>query len=108
MLTPGGVAVFCEPWGGNPVLNFARAWLPYAGKHRTRDERPLSARDLQPLRACFPNLEVRGFQLFGMVRRVWRNARALRALDAADARLLRTAPAAGNWCRYVVLVLRAS
>ena len=108
VLTPGGVAVFCEPWGGNPVLNFARAWLPYAGKHRTRDERPLSARDLQPLRACFPNLEVRGFQLFGMVRRVWRNARALRALDAADARLLRTAPAAGNWCRYVVLVLRAS
>jgi len=32
VLRPGGVAVFCEPWGGNPLLNFARRRLPYAGK----------------------------------------------------------------------------
>jgi SAM-dependent methyltransferase len=107
VLAPGGVAVFCEPWGGNPLLNFARTWLPYAGKHRTRDEQPLSRRDLKPLRELFA-VEVRGFQLLGMVRRVWRNERALKALDALDSRLLRGAPVLGNWCRYVVLVLRAS
>ncbi len=107
VLKPGGVAVFCEPWGGNPLLNFARTRLPYPGKDRTKDEQPLSRRDLRPLCAVFPSVEVRGFQLLGMVRRVWRNQRALNFLDTADARLLRAVPALGNWCRYVVVVLRA-
>ena len=30
VLAPGGVAVFCEPWGGNPLLAFARRALPSA------------------------------------------------------------------------------
>ncbi|MBN9118280.1 MAG: methyltransferase domain-containing protein [Planctomycetes bacterium] len=106
VLKPGGVAVFCEPWGGNPVLNFARRSLPYPGKDRTPDEQPLTRRDLRPLRAIFPQVEVRGFQLLGMVRRVWRNPCALKVLDAVDSRLLRTMPPLRNWCRYVVIVLR--
>ncbi|HJT78357.1 MAG TPA: class I SAM-dependent methyltransferase, partial [Gemmataceae bacterium] len=31
-LRPGGVAVLCEPWGGNPLLSWARRRLPYPGK----------------------------------------------------------------------------
>ena len=107
VLRPGGVAVFCEPWGGNPLLGLARSWLPYPGKHRTADERPLVRHDLSPLRAVFPKFELQGFQLFGMVRRVWPKTRALSVLDAIDARLLRAAPSLKNWCRYVVIVLRA-
>jgi len=107
VLKPGGVAVFCEPWGGNPLLGFARRRLPYPGKDRTPDEQPLTGRDLRPLRDTFRTLDVRGFQLLGMVRRVWRRPRVLRALDAADERLLRAVPALRNWCRYVVIVLRA-
>jgi SAM-dependent methyltransferase len=107
VLKPDGVAVFCEPWGGNPLLGFARRALPYPGKDRTPDEHPLTRRDLQPLRAVFPSVEVRGFQLFGMVRRVWQNPRLLKVLDATDVRLLRRVPALGNWCRYVVIALRA-
>lgn len=106
VLKPGGIAVFCEPWGGNPLLGFARRALPYPGKDRTPDEQPLTRRDLRPLRALFPSVEVRGFQLLGMVRRVWRNSRVLQVLDAADARLLRRVPSLGNWCRYVVIALR--
>lgn len=105
VLTPGGVAVFCEPWGGNPLLEFARRRLPYPGKHRTPDERPLTARDLCPLRELFPGMRVDGFQLLGMVRRVWRNRSLAAVLDDADRRLLRLAPTLGNWCRYVVLTL---
>ena len=41
--------------------------------------------------ALFPSVEVRGFQLFGMVRRVWRNRHALTLLDAADAERIATA-----------------
>ncbi len=104
VLRPGGVAVFAEPWGGNPVLEFARRHLPYPGKHRTADERPLMPADLAPLRAVFPGLTVAGFQLFGMLRRL---SPRLGGLDRLDARLLRAVPAAKNWCRYVVLTLPA-
>jgi SAM-dependent methyltransferase len=107
VLAPGGVAVFCEPWGGNPLLGFARRALPYPGKDRTPDEQPLCERDLAPLRGLFPAMEVHGFQLLGMVRRVWKNRAALALLDGADAKLLRAVPALKNWCRYVVIVLRA-
>jgi SAM-dependent methyltransferase len=105
-LRPGGVAVFCEPWGGNPLLEFARRFFPYPGKHRTPDERPLRSADLAPLREHFPNLMVRGFQLLGMARRlVWREGRVGGGLDRWDAALLRHWPRLENWCRYVVIRL---
>ena len=31
VLRPGGLAVFCEPWGENPLLDWARRRLPYPG-----------------------------------------------------------------------------
>ncbi len=106
IMKPGGIAAFCEPWGGNPLLSFARKRLPYPGKHRTPDEQPLSSRDLEPLRAIFPSVEFAGFQLFGMIRRVVRSGRICSALDRIDAAILRTVPSLGNWCRYAVIALR--
>jgi SAM-dependent methyltransferase len=106
VLRPGGVAVFCEPWGENPLLEWARRSLPYRGKARTPDERPLRARDLPLLRAWFPELEVEGFQLLSMARRVLGPGRVSSALAWCDARLLRTVPALSRFCRYVVLTLR--
>ena len=109
VLKPGGVAVFCEPWGGNPILEFARRHLPYPGKHRTPDERPLRPADLAPLRESFPFLTVRGFQFLGMARRlVRREGRAGGRLDRWDAALLRRWPRLEKMCRYVVLQLRAA
>lgn len=105
VLKPGGVAVFCEPWGGNPLLAFARHRLPYPGKDRTPGELPLTSRDLRPLRAIFPVVEMEGFQLFGMIRRVYRNERICRILDRFDARLLRGLPAFRYWCRYAVITI---
>ena len=105
VLKPGGVAVFCEPWGGNPVLSLARRRLPYPGKERTPDEQPLTRRDLAPLRDLFPDLRVEGHQLTGMIRRVWRNPGVTRLLDAIDDRVLRWCPPMWNWCRYVVITL---
>lgn len=106
VMRPGGVAVFCEPWGSNPLLGFARRRLPYPGKDRTPDERPLTRQDLPPLRAIFPGLHVEGHQLFGMVRRVWHNSRIMTLCDALDARVLRWFPPLRNWCRYAVITMR--
>jgi len=103
VLKPSGVAVFCEPWGGNPALGFARRFLPYPNKHRTPDERPLTRSDLKPLREIFPSLQTDGFQLFGMIRRVWNRPTCF--LDAIDSRLLLVVPPLRNWCRYVVITL---
>lgn len=105
VLRPGGVAVFCEPWGENPLLAWARRTLPYCGKQRTPDETPLDRDGVEILRRSFPRLSVQGHQFLGMVGRVlgprpW--------LARWDARLLRHVPLLQRWCRYVVLTLPRS
>ncbi|MEK6711186.1 MAG: class I SAM-dependent methyltransferase [Nitrospinota bacterium] len=106
VLRPGGVAVFSEPWGENPVLEFVRRRVPYRGKDRTPDERPLRLADVARLKARMPLAEVRGYQLLSMVRRQvgWRPLVAF--LEGVDAVLLRLFPGLWRWCRYAVIILR--
>ncbi len=105
VLKPGGVAVFCEPWGGNPFLNFARRCLPYPGKKRTVDERPLNAKDLEKLQHHFPTLQWSGYQFFGMIGRVWKEPWLRSLLGRLDSTLLRLVPPLKHWCRYGVVVV---
>lgn len=106
VLQPGGIAVFCEPWGANPLLAWARRRLPYPGKERTPDEQPLLPRHVRVLRELFPSLQIEGYQLLSMARRVLRPGRMVSGLEWCDARLLRLAPPLARFCRYVVLMLR--
>ena len=105
ILQPGGIAVFCEPWGENPLLAWARRRLPYAGKELTPDEQPLRRRHLRLLRETFPTLQVQGYQLLSMARRVLRSGRFVSGLEWCDARLLRCVPSLSQFCRYVVLTV---
>ena len=105
VLKPGGVAVFCEPWGENPLLNWARRRLPYHGKQRTADEEPLRLRQVRALRQVFPAVELHGHQLLSMVRRVLGRGRLTAGLERCDAVLLRRLPGLQHFCRYVVLTL---
>jgi SAM-dependent methyltransferase len=103
VLRPGGVAVLCEPWSGNPLARLARRWLPYAGKGHTPDEEPLGPRHVRRLAEVFAGVDVEGFQVLGALRR----ALTLRStLDWADDRLMRQFPALRWFGRYVVLTLR--
>jgi SAM-dependent methyltransferase len=106
VLRPNGVAVFCEPWGENPLLGWARCRLPYPGKQRTPDEQPLRRRHVRRLRPLFSSVEVRGYQLLSMARRVLRPGRVVAGLDWCDRMLLDRVPALQRYCRYVVLTLR--
>jgi SAM-dependent methyltransferase len=106
VLRPGGIGVFCEPWGENPLLNWARRRIHYPGKQRTPDEQPLQRRHVRHLRDVFPDVGVRGFQLLSMARRVLRRGRLTASLDWCDAMLLTRVPVLQNYCRYVVLTLR--
>ena len=103
VLKPGGVAVFAEPWDGNPLLRFARAALPYPGKHRTRDERPLTPQHLTVLRTHFPRMQTHGHQLTAMLGRVVR--RRLPLLERFDRAALKLCPPLEFRCRYLVVVL---
>jgi SAM-dependent methyltransferase len=103
VLKPGGVAVFCEPWGGNPILEFTRRWLPYPEKHRTPDECPLNVEGVTKLREVFPTLEFRGFQLFEMLKRAVPNLPGAGLLRVCDERLFRSLPGLQNYSRYAVL-----
>jgi SAM-dependent methyltransferase len=105
VLCPGGTAVFCEPWGENPLLNWARRRLPYPGKGRTSDEQPLGPRHVRMLRTLFPHVHARGYQLLSMVRRVLRPGRLVAGLDWCDDLLLNRVPALQRFCRYVVIHL---
>jgi SAM-dependent methyltransferase len=104
VLAPGGVAVFCEPWGENPLLRLARRHLPYAGKEHTADEEPLGRRQVRALRRLFPSVTVEGHQLLSMVRRAV--GRRLTPLERCDRWLLGRYPVLRRFCRYVVLTLR--
>lgn len=105
VLRPNGIAVFCEPWGENPILNWVRRKVDYPGKQRTVDERPLCHRDLGVLRSIFTKVETRGFQMLSMVRRVMRPGRLVRALDRCDDWLLGRCSPLQRFCRYMVLTL---
>jgi len=105
VLRPGGRAVFCEPWGGNPVLRWARRRLPYAGKAHTPDEEPLAAIGIEALRRRFPRLEWQGYQLLSMVRRVYGENVLTRALAVFDRLVLRSVRPLRHWCRYAVVLL---
>ncbi len=106
VLKPGGLAVFCEPWGGNALLNWARRHVAYPGKERTPDELPLTARSLEILRGSFPGLDVGGHQLMSMVSRGLGPGKMTRILASWDQRLLTSLPFLQRWCRYVVIALR--
>jgi len=106
VLRPGGLAVFCEPWGENPLLGWVRNRLHYPGKERTPDEQPLRRRHIGLLRNVFPSVELRGFQFLSMARRVLRRGRLVAGLDWCDAMLLARVPGLQIYCRYVVLTLK--
>jgi SAM-dependent methyltransferase len=106
VLKPGGFAVFCEPWGENPLLNWARRRLSYPGKARTPDEQPLRRQQVRVLQAIFPSVELRGYQFLAMARRLLRRTRVIDYLAKCDTMLLARIPALERYCRYVVLTLR--
>jgi ubiquinone/menaquinone biosynthesis C-methylase UbiE len=106
VLAPEGVAVFCEPWGGNPLVNWARRRLAYAGKERTPQETPLTKAAIEELRYSFPAMEVMGFQLLSMIARLSGPGLLVNALARMDRHVLSWFPRTQDWCRYAVLVLK--
>jgi ubiquinone/menaquinone biosynthesis C-methylase UbiE len=110
VLVRGGVAGFVEPLGHNPILEFARHYLPYPGRlpHTDTTDCPLRLFDLEVFHKYFREVHFETFQLLSMlrVRGIFPIGR-METWLSADVALLRRWPSLRRFCRLVSLVLRA-
>lgn len=89
VLRPGGYAVFLEPLGHNPLINWYRRRTPHL---RTEDEHPLMRRDLDAAGTCFTHVDAQFFDLAALAAVPLRRSRlfgaAQKITDALDRVLL--------------------
>ena len=125
VLKPGQRAVFAEPLGHNPVINYFRDISPST---RTPDEVPLQFADFRRLRQGFRSLRHREFQFATLALFLWfflversdpnqvrywkkiiveadRYRPAFAVLDWFDRAMVTVVPPAGRLCRMTVIVL---
>jgi SAM-dependent methyltransferase len=107
ILRTGGRALFREPLGLNPFLEFARRYIPYRQKSRAPGDRFLRETDLEAVAACFPDCKIRPFYLFSMITRAVGREDSFPLLWALDELLLRRFSSLWRWCRYAVLECQA-
>lgn len=106
VLTPGGTAVFIEPLGHNPLINFYRKLTP---QMRSADEHPLRMRDLKLASRYFGQVDCRFFHLHSLLAVPFRNRGffdpLLGILEACDRLLFAIAPFARRYAWTTVLRL---
>jgi SAM-dependent methyltransferase len=107
VLRPGGTAIFWEPLGHNPIINFYRRVTPSA---RTPDEHPLLRSHIEALKKVFSKTSLKHFGLCTLASVPFRNTPAAapirRSLEIADQALFSLGPLRwASW--YAVIELRA-
>lgn len=103
VLRQDGHALFFEPLGTNPILEFARHHLPYRDKHHSRNEHPLKYDHISLVGRAFRSTRVREFYLFSMISRAIGSEMSSPVLWALDEFLIERVPAMRRWCRYVLV-----
>ncbi len=108
-LKPGGKAVFIEPTGHNPLINWYRRRTPAL---RTVDERPMTKTDFDKAARYFGSVSVRYFNLLTTAAVLFRKSlifrHVLTGLDAVDRFLFGVVPGLRYWGWMAVLVLHKS
>lgn len=104
VLKPGGRAVFIEPLSENPILDFAREYLPYPHKTRPRGHRGIRFSTVRTLRRHFSSASIRTFYLTAMLNRAFGFNVELGSLERFDEWLLARVPTFRRLCRYSVVV----
>ena len=107
VLKEGGVAVFDEPLGHNPIINWYRKRTP---SMRTSDEHPLLMSDLKLARRSFSSVNVQFYHLFSLCVVPFRSTRFFKPLYALTEGLDRIAmtiiPPLKSWAWCSVIELR--
>jgi ubiquinone/menaquinone biosynthesis C-methylase UbiE len=108
-LKPGGKAVFIEPTGHNPLLNWYRKLTPNL---RTVDEKPMKSKDFRKASDYFIEVQVDYFNLFTTAAVIFRNRpyfrNLLTSLDRLDRWAFRWIPGLKCWGWMAVMILQKS
>jgi SAM-dependent methyltransferase len=112
VLKPGGRAVFKDPLGHNPVLEFVRDHMPaITGKSAAKGtDRPLTIDDVEGFGNRFASYEYRTFGLSSMMAMLMRlpeRSLATRALHAVDRAVLEQVSFMRRYAQYVVACVTA-
>jgi ubiquinone/menaquinone biosynthesis C-methylase UbiE len=106
VLKPGGMAIFLEPLGHNPLINAYRRRTP---NFRTMDEHPLTTVDLTNAERYFKRVDVRYFTLFTLLAFPLRKTRWFRLvldfLTGVDQAVFRMFPYLSRHAWQIVLTL---
>ncbi|MGE3801765.1 MAG: class I SAM-dependent methyltransferase [Candidatus Kapaibacterium sp.] len=107
VLRPGGVAVFHEPLGHNPLINRFRNQTPHL---RTPDEHPLLRADLRQAEEYFSELHLHFFHLTSLGIVPLRNSPLFKPLygvtEGIDRLLMTILPPLRGWAWYCVMEMR--
>ena len=103
VLKPGGKAVFVEPMGMNPLLNFVRDHVPYPHKNPRGADHPLTYQDINKWGEGVNGFWYREIQLLSMLERGLGFGRQISLLRRIDDFLLKHIPFFRRFCRYVVM-----
>lgn len=106
VLKPGGRAIFREPLGANPLLQFIRNYVPYRQKHRSPNENPLRNCDIEQVAQYFHTMRRREFYLLSMISRAIGSETSFPILWALDEFLIRHLPLIRPLCRYILIEYR--
>lgn len=103
VLKPGGKAVFVEPMGMNPLLNFVRDYVPYPHKNPRGADHPLTYDDIHKWGKGVREFRYREIQLLSMLERGFGFGKRISILRQIDDFLLTRLPFLRRFCRYVVM-----
>ena len=109
-LNPGGIMVFMEPLGSNPLI---KLYHLLARSAHTPDEKPFDRKEFQWFAATFPRVEIYPFNLFSFAAGLGSHLlfqRAdnivLRMADVADEWLARRVPPLKPYYRHCLIEIR--
>jgi SAM-dependent methyltransferase len=105
VLKPGGRAVFTEPMGMNPLLNFVRDHVWYPKKTPRGADRPLNYQEIHAWGQRFNEFHYREIELLSMVERGFGFKREFPRLRRLDEALLARVPLLRRYCRYVIMFM---
>jgi SAM-dependent methyltransferase len=112
VLTPGGRAVFKDPLGHNPVLEFVRDHMPaVTGKSAAKGtDLPMTIEDVEDFGKRFASYEYRTFgvsSMPAMLMRLPRRSLFTRTLHTVDNAVLENVPFVKRYAQYVVACVKA-
>ena len=105
VLKTGGKAVFVEPMGMNPVLNFVREYVPYPHKNPHGADRPVNYDEIHAWGRQFGEFRYHEIQLLSMLERGLGFNKHFKILRSLDDVLLKYLPFLRRYCRYVVMFI---